>query len=915
MQVERLSQGLQLRGCQVVVDVTGSADPSDFDIVHLYNFAMTEFTESLAKRAHSVGTPYVVTTLYEEVPIFHNQSHVVANHLFEYLRMGQDKDWWQRTMLDLSTVTKASRFRVDWIVSHAAALLTNGLRETAAIKRDFPFARDLVEVPLGHEVGAKVGPDLFFNEYGVRDFVLCVGRFETRKNQLMLLKALEDSDLTVVLASGGFSYQADYDAAVRNFKRKGRTVIVERLSPEMLSSAYAASRIHALPSWYELPGHVSIEAASHRKNIVVTDTGTQADYFGSYAFYCEPWNEDSIKTAVLDAFEAPFREEFVQIAENYSWENTVDRTLEVYTMIANPSDKKDTPVNVLPTGVTPSPENGPRGPLLTLIEQAEQVARSGDFEKAQQLVSQVAFDDPENPRVLKLQGIVHLAARRFDDAVHCFGRALSVLSGEEDLVTALRVGLCERGDAPAVTLAISKLLGTGSLSSKVEQPFASIIQSDSHSARDRSDRVRWLIGEAEGISSVDNFSRAHRLLDEALSIDPASARALRVKGTFLLAESNTAAAATFFQSSLERDPRDPRALTGFSLCQIAEKNFIGAYPFLVRAVKEDPHHLLALLGLVECSYVVGRFDDLIEALTRHIAVYGSDKEMRYCLAAALFKEGRVADAEREVAIVLRDDVSHRGAKELVDAIMSVRREQKKRAEESRDADMVGELGEIESLKRTQQYTAVLERCDQLLQGPLPNSSLRERILILKAESHALSGDEEDARALYSEVLETNPQSSRALSGQGALAAYRSAWDRAEELFVRARELDERNDSAWAGLGLCARNRSEWNQAWVAFSRALRINPENAGALYGAIDAGYQLGRLSDVEELIRAYLAYHPKDLEVQYALGECLVAQGRIGEAEQCLSVLGSFEPDGERFRQLGVRIAESRAGGDARR
>jgi tetratricopeptide (TPR) repeat protein len=320
-----------------------------------------------------------------------------------------------------------------------------------------------------------------------------------------------------------------------------------------------------------------------------------------------------------------------------------------------------------------------------------------------------------------------------------------------------------------------------------------------------------------------------------------------------------------------------------------------------------------MINLVECSYILGRFDDLTAALERHLSVNTDDKEMRYCFAAALYKSGRRADAQLELTRVLKEDPIHRGAQELVSAM-------RKEAELSIDTPAVGKdldnrIGELEGLKRRQQYTTVLQRCDELLQYSMPDRSLREKIMILKAESHALSGEEEDARKVYSSVLESNPQSSRALSGQGALAAFRSGWDRAEQLFSEARDLDESNDAAWAGLGLCARNRSAWEKAWEYFGRSLSINRENLGALYAAIDVGYQLRKLDSTEQLIRNYLGLHSTDLEMQYALGECLIAQGKASEAENCLLAIGSAEPRGERYRQLSVRIAELKVSSDARR
>jgi glycosyltransferase involved in cell wall biosynthesis/Tfp pilus assembly protein PilF len=440
VQVERLSAGLKERGCDVTVDVSGAADPRGFDLVHLYNFATTEFTECLAKRAVAAGVPYVVTTLYEEVPEFHTQSHLVALHVMDYVRRGQDKKWWNDHILDLASAPRAERFKADWIVSNAAALFPNGSGETAAIRRDFPDAKNLVEIPLGHEVGAVVGPELFEREYGVKDFVFCVGRFETRKNQLMLLKALEDSELTVVLASGGFSYQPEYDAAVRSFKRKGRTIIVERVSPEMLSSAYAACRIHVLPSWYELPGHVSLEAAAHGKNIVVTRTGTQPDYYGTKAFYCQPWDSDSINAAIMAAFYAPVKEGLVEMAKSYSWENTVDKTLAAYEGVVKPQSATQSESTVAtPVGGVYDMSVDTKN-YENLIEEGEMAARKGEYETAEALLRQAEVGLPGSTRLLKARGAVCLATGRIDEAKSLFERALNISPSDPNLLTAY--GMC-----------------------------------------------------------------------------------------------------------------------------------------------------------------------------------------------------------------------------------------------------------------------------------------------------------------------------------------------------------------------------------------------------------------------------------------------------------------------------------------
>jgi glycosyltransferase involved in cell wall biosynthesis/Tfp pilus assembly protein PilF len=438
--VERLSRGLKARGLDVTVDVTGTEDPSKFDLVHLFNFATADLTTDLAKKAKDAGVPFVVTTLYEDVPTFHHQSHAVAIKLLEYVARGQDRQWWASHKLDLTSVIPAERFAVDWLVDNAATLFTNGSGETHAILRDFPQAKLVVEVPLGHEVGPMVGPELFEREYGVKDFVLCVGRIETRKNQLMLLKALEDSDLTVVLAGGGFSYQPDYERAVRAFKRKGRTIILDRVSPEMLSSAYSACRLHVLPSWYELPGLVSLEAAAHGKNIVVTRTGTTGDYVGTKAFYCQPWDSDSINAAISAAFYAPVKEGLVEMAKSYTWDTAVDKTVSAYENILKGSlaEVGDVP-QATPVGGCYDMSVDSKH-LETLIEQGETAAREGDYSRAEALLREAEVVDATSTRVLKARGAVCLAQGRVAEAISYFDRALKVTPHDPNILTGL--GMC-----------------------------------------------------------------------------------------------------------------------------------------------------------------------------------------------------------------------------------------------------------------------------------------------------------------------------------------------------------------------------------------------------------------------------------------------------------------------------------------
>ena len=445
--LERFVTGLRERGYVVEVDAEGRFSPNDFDLVHLFNFATPTLTGSQATEALRCQTPYVVTSLYEETAQFHSQSHYIAGRLVDYVEAGQKQNEFSISYRELAAIPDAKKFEVNEVARHAHAILPNGVSEGRAIKRDFPFSGPIRVVPVGIDPVQSVEPSRFEQTYGVKGFVLCVGRIESRKNQLMLLKALEDSELPIVLVGGGFSYQPEYDRAVRNFQRRGQTIILDRLNEQMLASAYAACAIHVLPSWFELPGLVSLEAAARGKNVVVTRTGTTSDYLGDKGFYCLPWDADSIRSAVYAAYYSPVQAGIVEHVAQYTWENAVDTLDRVYREILQESvvetvrseqlKPRDTVVDV--TAVK-SPAQDIEG-IDTLLDQGESAARRGEFDSANQLLRQAESISPDSARMLKARGAVLLAQMDPISAIPYFDRALAI--DAEDVKVLTGRGMCD----------------------------------------------------------------------------------------------------------------------------------------------------------------------------------------------------------------------------------------------------------------------------------------------------------------------------------------------------------------------------------------------------------------------------------------------------------------------------------------
>jgi glycosyltransferase involved in cell wall biosynthesis/Tfp pilus assembly protein PilF len=455
--MQRTAEELRALGHEVVIDCASSARIEEFDLVHLFNFALPEVLRQQAERCAQANVPFVVTTLCEDVPTFHRQSWEAGRILMEYIQRGQNATWLASEWPRLAQVQPSGRFDNTWVASRAAALIANGEGEKRVLLRDYPNASAVRVVPVGFDSVSGDDPSLFESTYGLKDFVLCVGRLETRKNQLMLLKALEESNLPVVLVGGGVNYQPEYAAAVRAFRRSGQTLVLGRLAPEMLSSAYAACRVHALVSHYELPGLVSLEAAAHGKNVVVTDTGTTGDYFGDNAFYANPLDWRSIRTAVLAGYYAPVPAGLRELANQYRWSRAAKETVLVYQKALDGRQRVRRSAEVHSAEANKASKGAPSNPpssvssVTHLIEEGEAAAREGDFSRALERLEAAREAAPQLARIYRSLGAVLLAQQERTRALANFTQALRLDPREVKAMIGLGMCAVQAGQTAAAT--------------------------------------------------------------------------------------------------------------------------------------------------------------------------------------------------------------------------------------------------------------------------------------------------------------------------------------------------------------------------------------------------------------------------------------------------------------------------------
>lgn len=155
-----------------------------------------------------------------------------------------------------------------------------------------------IQIPNGIDVDRIVGGDRerFRMQQGLDRYVVCVGRYEYRKNQALAALALRDAGFEFVCI--GAQGDPGYGDLVR--KLGGRNVrLVERIDDRnMLASAYAGAAAFLLPSWTEGAPLAAIEAGIAGVPLVLSEMSSEREYFGDDAAYVHPADPAGIRRAV-----------------------------------------------------------------------------------------------------------------------------------------------------------------------------------------------------------------------------------------------------------------------------------------------------------------------------------------------------------------------------------------------------------------------------------------------------------------------------------------------------------------------------------------------------------------------------------------------------------------------------------------
>ena len=313
------------------------------DVAHLFNIQMPDTAWIAFKTLQGKGIPTVLSPIYWDLLAYWYDMAIKERKRWRMLASRFGKPVvrrlytnWQRLKYPAKTLWRLRRR----LLQQAQRILPNSQSEADLLKWEFvlhgDFQRRVDVVPNGIDTDLyrhlPAPSQAFFQKYGVRDFVLEVGMIYPVKNQLGLIDAAFDLPVSLVfLGQIHPAFQAYGEACKARGEQRGQVIFIDRLPHDELPGIYALAAVHALPSWRETPGLVSLEAAAAGCRVVTTSIGSAKDYFGEMAWYCEPDDLSSIRKAVECALQSPASPGLRQrVMEEFNWQRAGEATLAAY---------------------------------------------------------------------------------------------------------------------------------------------------------------------------------------------------------------------------------------------------------------------------------------------------------------------------------------------------------------------------------------------------------------------------------------------------------------------------------------------------------------------------------------------------------------------------------------------------------
>jgi len=333
-QVLQTARMLKAMGTEVDIKLANEKISYEkYDLLHFFNIIRPADMLVHIKRSNK---PFIVSTILIDYSVYDKQQRRgVAGKVFrllpaantEYIKTLYRCLLKRDSLVSIDYLWKGQRRSIKEILSKATCVLVQAKEEYNELVNLYHTSPPFTIIKNGVDTNLFVPADPIKKD---NNLVLCVARIEGLKNQYSLIQALNNTSYKLILIGDAAPNQKKYYQECKKIAASNISFI-PHLPQQQLVNYYAAAKVHVLPSWFEVCGLSSLEAAAMGCRLVITGNGYASSYFGDAALYCDPAQPANIREAVKNAMASADNSNLQKkILQNYTWQKTAEQTMSVY---------------------------------------------------------------------------------------------------------------------------------------------------------------------------------------------------------------------------------------------------------------------------------------------------------------------------------------------------------------------------------------------------------------------------------------------------------------------------------------------------------------------------------------------------------------------------------------------------------
>lgn len=195
-------------------------------------------------------------------------------------------------------------------------------------------------IPTAIDKIADHSDKIFIDTFGVSDYVLMVGRITPLKNQLGILKFLQNYNRKIVIIGEPDYHYPEYVSEVEKIIQLEGNLWLKGLpnGSDLLKSAYTNSRYHILNSDSDVAPLVVLEALGNMSISISRNHESVISLVGDNSYYFSDYNDLKITLDKLDKMSEEERKLKIKksmeyIAKNHTWAEVAERLEMIYRKI------------------------------------------------------------------------------------------------------------------------------------------------------------------------------------------------------------------------------------------------------------------------------------------------------------------------------------------------------------------------------------------------------------------------------------------------------------------------------------------------------------------------------------------------------------------------------------------------------